>query len=164
MGLGCIRPVKLGSPNRFPNGREALFRCFADQNALAQQQLIYRPVVTPLRHGVSTLNSRCRPQFVDEASSFEASILIFSRFDKRCATVQHKPRLLRENMASYITAQDMSHVRGAPMDPQTQGKIERWHQTLKNHILLKITICPVTSKPRSMRSSNTITISAITRA
>jgi putative transposase len=23
-------------------------------------------------------------------------------------------------------------VRGAPCHPQTQGKIERWHQTLKN--------------------------------
>ena len=31
----------------------------------------------------------------------------------------------------------MKHVRGAPMHPQTQGKIERWHQTLKNRILLE---------------------------
>lgn len=31
----------------------------------------------------------------------------------------------------------MSHVRGAPMHPQTQGKIERWHQTMKNRILLE---------------------------
>jgi hypothetical protein len=30
----------------------------------------------------------------------------------------------------------MGHVRGAPCHPQTQGKIERWHQTLKNRILL----------------------------
>ena len=29
------------------------------------------------------------------------------------------------------------HVRGAPYHPQTQGKIERWHQTLKNRILLE---------------------------
>ena len=26
---------------------------------------------------------------------------------------------------------------GAPYHPQTQGKIERWHQTLKNRILLE---------------------------
>ena len=31
----------------------------------------------------------------------------------------------------------MSHVRGAPYHPQTQGKVERWHQTLKNRILLE---------------------------
>ena len=29
----------------------------------------------------------------------------------------------------------MHHVRGVPFHPQTQGKIERWHQTLKNRIL-----------------------------
>lgn len=31
----------------------------------------------------------------------------------------------------------MDHVRGAPHHPQTQGKIERWHQTLKNRVLLE---------------------------
>ncbi|SFC90271.1 Integrase core domain-containing protein [Devosia psychrophila] len=31
----------------------------------------------------------------------------------------------------------MSHVRRAPMHPQTQGKIKRWHQALKNRILLE---------------------------
>jgi transposase InsO family protein len=31
----------------------------------------------------------------------------------------------------------MDHVRGAPCHPQTQGKIERWHQTMKNRILLE---------------------------
>ncbi len=36
----------------------------------------------------------------------------------------------------------MGHVRGAPNHPQTQGKIERWHQTLKNRILLEIYFLP----------------------
>ena len=57
----------------------------------------------------------------------------------------HKPRLLSDNGASYISAdladwlekKGMAHVRGAPNHPQTQGKIERWHQTLKNRILLE---------------------------
>ena len=31
----------------------------------------------------------------------------------------------------------MDHVRGATHHPQTQGKIKRWHQTLKNQILLE---------------------------
>ncbi len=61
------------------------------------------------------------------------------------ANVVHKPRLLSDNGASYISGEladyikdnDMSHVRGAPYHPQTQGKIERWHQTLKNRILLE---------------------------
>lgn len=31
----------------------------------------------------------------------------------------------------------MQHVRGAPHHPQTQDKIERWHQALKNRIPLE---------------------------
>ena len=60
-------------------------------------------------------------------------------------TVLHRPRLLSDNGSSYIAGdlavwledQRMEHVRGAPNHPQTQGKIERWHQTLKNRILLE---------------------------
>ncbi len=59
--------------------------------------------------------------------------------------VLHKPRLLSDNGSSYISGElanwlgdkGMDHTRGAPMHPQTQGKIERWHQTLKNRILLE---------------------------
>ena len=61
------------------------------------------------------------------------------------AIVQHKPRLLSDNGSCYISGelaewmekQKMEHVRGAPFHPQTQGKIERWHQTMKNRILLE---------------------------
>jgi len=61
------------------------------------------------------------------------------------ANVVHKPRLLSDNGSSYISSdlaewlddKGMDHVRGAPYHPQTQGKIERWHQTLKNRILLE---------------------------
>ena len=59
--------------------------------------------------------------------------------------VHHWPRLLSDNGPSYISGElaewlsdhNMGHVRGAPYHPQTQGKIERWHQTLKNRILLE---------------------------
>jgi putative transposase len=61
------------------------------------------------------------------------------------AWVVHKPRLLSDNgpgyvsreLAKWLDEQDMAHVRSAPNHPQTQGKIERWHQTLKNRILLE---------------------------
>ena len=36
----------------------------------------------------------------------------------------------------------MSHARGAPFHPRTQGKIERWHQTLKNRVLLENYLLP----------------------
>ncbi|MDC1381594.1 IS3 family transposase, partial [Octadecabacter sp.] len=61
------------------------------------------------------------------------------------AVVRHKPRLLSDNGSCYISGdlaewmegQNMKHVRGAPFHPQTQGKIERWHQTMKNRVLLE---------------------------
>ncbi len=61
------------------------------------------------------------------------------------AHVLHKPRLLSDNgpsyiageLADYLADKNMRHVRGAFFHPQTQGKIERWHQTLKNRILLE---------------------------
>ena len=61
------------------------------------------------------------------------------------ANVARKPRLLSDNGSSYISGdlakwledRNMDHVRGAPYHPQTQGKIKRWHQTLKNRILLE---------------------------
>ena len=31
----------------------------------------------------------------------------------------------------------MSHVRGRPIHPQTQGKIERWHRSMKNIVKLE---------------------------
>ena len=72
------------------------------------------------------------------------------------AHVHHKPRLLSDNgpcyiaqeLADYIEGQAMSHVRGAPMHAQTQGKIERWHQTMKNRILLENYFLPGDLKAR----------------
>ena len=69
--------------------------------------------------------------------------LAVSGYDQ--AQVRHKPRLLSDNGSSYISGdlaerlgkQDMKHVRGAPCHPETQGKIERWRQTLKKRILLE---------------------------
>lgn len=61
------------------------------------------------------------------------------------ATVRHRPRLLSDNGPSYVSAeldqwlksQGMTHTRGTPYHPMTQGKIERWHRSMKNQILLE---------------------------
>ena len=61
------------------------------------------------------------------------------------ATVVHRPRLLSDNGPSYISAElgtwlednGMTHTRGRPYHPQTQGKIERYHRSMKNQILLE---------------------------
>jgi transposase InsO family protein len=61
------------------------------------------------------------------------------------AKLTDRPRLLSDNGSSYVAgdlakwldAHKIKHIRGAPYHPMTQGKIERWHQTLKNRILLE---------------------------
>ena len=62
-----------------------------------------------------------------------------------CLPVDQRPRLLSDNGPSYVAAeladwlgeQGMSHTRGKPYHPMTQGKIERWHLSLKSRILLE---------------------------
>ena len=61
------------------------------------------------------------------------------------AQVKYRPRLLSDNGPSYIAKdladlldeRDMTHTRGKPYHPMTQGKIERWHLSLKSRILLE---------------------------
>ena len=63
----------------------------------------------------------------------------------RRSTVRHRPRLLSDNGPSYLSAQlgswlaehGMTHTRGKPYHPMTQGKIERYHRSLKNQVLLE---------------------------
>lgn len=56
-----------------------------------------------------------------------------------------RPRLLTDNGSCYVSnafkefigQQEMGHVQGAPYHPQTQGKIERYHRTMKNVVKLE---------------------------
>ena len=55
-----------------------------------------------------------------------------------------RPKLLSDNGSCYISHElkdylemnNMKHVRGRPMHPQTQGKIERYHRSMKNIVKL----------------------------
>ncbi len=57
----------------------------------------------------------------------------------------HRPRLLSDNGSAYLSSElrdylgdrGMAHTRGAPYHPQTQGKIERYHRTMKNVVKLQ---------------------------
>jgi transposase InsO family protein len=59
--------------------------------------------------------------------------------------VRHRPRLLSDNGPAYISKdlkdyleeQGMAHTRGRPYHPQTQGKIERYHRSMKNVVKLQ---------------------------
>ena len=59
--------------------------------------------------------------------------------------VLHRPRLLSDNGPSYLSSDlanwldhnGIHHIRGQPYHPMTQGKIERYHRSMKNRILLE---------------------------
>lgn len=59
--------------------------------------------------------------------------------------VRHRPRLLSDNgpcyiskeLSEYLAEKEMAHTRGKPYHPQTQGKIERYHRTMKNVVKLQ---------------------------
>ena len=59
--------------------------------------------------------------------------------------VRHRPRLLTDNgpcylskdLKEYLVIHSIRHTRGAPYHPMTQGKIERYHRTMKNIIKLE---------------------------
>jgi transposase InsO family protein len=58
--------------------------------------------------------------------------------------VVYRPRLLSDNGSAYISKElrkyletiEIQHIRCKPYHPMTQGKIERYHRSLKNIILL----------------------------
>ena len=57
----------------------------------------------------------------------------------------HRPRLLSDNGSCFISEElhdflqeeGIKHLRGRPYHPQTQGKIERYHRTMKNVVKLE---------------------------
>jgi len=59
--------------------------------------------------------------------------------------VHHRPRLLSDNgpcfiskeLKQYLETHGLSHTRGKPYHPMTQGKIERYHRTMKNVVKLE---------------------------
>ena len=59
--------------------------------------------------------------------------------------VKHRPRLLSDNGPCYIATElkvyldhhGIRHTRGAPYHPMTQGKIERFHRSMKNVVKLQ---------------------------
>ena len=61
-----------------------------------------------------------------------------------------RPKLLSDNgscyisneLAEYIDEKNMKHIRGRPLHPQTQGKIERYHRSMKNVVKLDIYYSP----------------------
>ena len=59
--------------------------------------------------------------------------------------MEHRPRLLSDNGSCYVSGElrsflerkHIEHIRSAPYHPMTQGKIERYHRSMKNIVNLQ---------------------------
>ena len=75
------------------------------------------------------------------------------------AEVIQRPRLLSDNgpcyiskdLLEYLETHRMDHTRGRPFHPMTQGKIERYHRSMKNIILLDNYYLPMELEARISR-------------
>jgi transposase InsO family protein len=84
--------------------------------------------------------------------------------------VVHRPRLLSDNgpcyisgeLAAYLETHGLPHTRSAPYHPMTQGKIERYHRSLKNVVKLEPYYGPGRWNGRSPASWRTTITGAIT--
>ena len=64
--------------------------------------------------------------------------------------VKHRPRLLSDNgpafianaLAAFLKPYDIPHIHGRPHHPQTQGKIERYHRSMKSLVKLNTFFFP----------------------
>jgi transposase InsO family protein len=71
--------------------------------------------------------------------------LAIARIGVKNIKVKHHPRLLSDNGSCYMSGQlkkyledrKIDHIRGRPYHPMTQGKIERFHRSMKNVINLE---------------------------
>ena len=84
-------------------------------------------------------------------TSEDVSRTIDKAIEKAGVTFQNPPCLLSDNGPCYIASSlkeylgkvyNIKHIHGKPLHPQTQGKIERYHRSMKNVIKLNHYFCP----------------------
>jgi transposase InsO family protein len=66
-------------------------------------------------------------------------------------------------LAAYLQTHQLTHTRGAPYHPMTQGKIERYHRSMKNVVKLEKYYSPWHWNGRSRASSTTTTTAGSTK-
>jgi putative transposase len=84
----------------------------------------------------------CRGMTADEVKATVEDAVRFTGVEH--AQVVNRPRLLSDNAPAYLSGEfseyletkGIGHTRGKPFHPMTQGKIERYHRSLKSVICL----------------------------
>ena len=84
-------------------------------------------------------------------TSEDVSRTIDKSIEKAGVALHNPPCLLSDNGPCYIASSlkqylckeyNIKHIHGEPFHPQTQGKIERYHRSMKNVIKLNHHFCP----------------------
>jgi putative transposase len=76
--------------------------------------------------------------------------IALDKVDVTLAEVKHRPRMLSDNgpafvsqaLKKYLRRYWLTHIRGVPYHPMTQGKIERYHRSTKNVVKLQTVYFP----------------------
>jgi len=85
----------------------------------------------------------CQGMSADDVKQTLDDAILFSGI--RHVKVLPRPRLLSDNghcyiskaLRGYLQEEGIGHTRGKPFHPMTQGKIERYHRSMKNIVLLE---------------------------
>ena len=60
-----------------------------------------------------------------------------------CLSSNNEPCYIASSLKQYLCKEyNIKHIHGKPLHPQTQGKIERYHRSMKNVIKLNHYFCP----------------------
>ena len=84
-------------------------------------------------------------ELCEHMESTDAERVVRGAIKKARLEKSERPRLLSDNGPCFVSTEFQNfikdelndHVRGAPYHPQTQGKIERYHRTMKNVVKLE---------------------------
>ena len=114
------------------------FQAEAESNLCVKQESSHRQGECRRFCWKETRHPEVKPEKQHQPRSLPVHLGQFYGSRKVEVAGQHvQPSYISGELAEWLEDQQMDHVRGAPYHPQTQGKIERWHQTLKNRILLE---------------------------
>src|SRR3954466_12029318 len=60
------------------------------------------------------------------------------------------PQFIAKDFKGFIRVSGMTHIRTSPYYPQSNGKIERWHKSLKGECIRPTSRLTFSKRPRSL--------------
>src|SRR6202158_1180921 len=96
--------------------------------------VFYRWQKELFENGAAAFQSQERPQRQVEEKQKRIEFL-----EKKVQTKDNGPQFIARDFKEFIRISGMTHVRTSPFYPQSNGKIERWHKSLKRECIRPLT-------------------------